>query len=313
MLENNITKLDKKDKKILLELETNARQSAAQIAKKAGVSKEVVNYRIKGYLKDRIITKFFIIPNFDKLGFTTYRIYLQFHATTPKKEEEMIEYIIERMPCQWLGVCDGRWDVIARITARNVFEFNTLINLFLEKYGEYIRQKEVTIQLRHTWWPSTYGLTAGSSVKKPLHEIPDLVQEVKFDSKDLFILSELIENARLPTVNIAAKVGLSPDTVSYRVKRLAHEGVITQIKSYFNREKLGYQHNQVFVRFYQEPAGIKKFIAFLNSFPNCFFVSSMVGAWDMQFGIDARNSVEFHELFGKIKEKFADVIQAYDS
>ena len=39
----------------------------------------------------------------------------------------------------------------------------------------------------------------------------------------------------------------------------------------------------------------------------------MVGAWDMQFGIDARNSVEFHELFGKIKEKFADVIQDYES
>jgi len=101
--------------------------------------------------------------------------------------------------------------------------------------------------------------------------------------------------------------------VNYRIKKLIRQGAITQIKSYFNREKLGYQHNQIFVRFFQEPKGIEKFISFLNNFPSCFFISSMVGAWDMQFGIDARNSTEFHELFGKIKETFPHVIRDYES
>lgn len=313
MSEKNTAKLDEKDKKILLALETNARQSAAQIGRKVRLSKEVVNYRIKKYLQSGIITKFFIIPNFDKLGFTTYRIYLQFRATTPAKEKEIIDYINAKMPCQWLGVCDGRWDVIARITARDIFEFNNMMNTFLEQYGEFIRQKEVTVQLRHTWWPSTYGLTKSPSRKKLKHEVPKSRELAKHDEKDLHILSILIEDARISSVDIAEKVGLSPDTVNYRIRHLVESGVITQIKSYFNREKLGYQHNQVFVRFSQNQKRIREFISTLNEFPECFFVSSMVGAWDMQFGIDAKDSIEFHESFGKIKEAFPDAIHEYES
>ncbi len=305
--------LSEKDKRILLALETNARQSAAQIAKTASVSKEVVNYRIKKYLASNIITKFFIIPNFEKMGFTTYRIYLQFLATTPQIEEEIISYVRDFMPCQWIGMCDGRWDVIARIAARDILEFNNFMGSFREKYGKYIRQQEVTVQLQHTWWPSTFGLTKEPLEKKPAHEIPKLMKTVSCDEKDLLIISELMDDARISTVAIAGKVGLSPDAVNYRIKKLIRQGAITQIKSYFNREKLGYQHNQIFVRFFQEPKGIEKFISFLNNFPSCFFISSMVGAWDMQFGIDARNSTEFHELFGKIKETFPHVIRDYES
>lgn len=313
MTNNILSKLDKNDKKILLELELNARQSAAQIGRKVHLSKEVVNYKIKKYLSDNIIEKFLAIPNFEKLGFTTYRIYLQFRATTPKKEQEIINYVKDQMPSQWIGICDGRWDLIARISAKNIFEFNKMMNSFLEKYGEFIRQKEVTIQLAHTWWLSTYGLTEKPIDKKPKHKVPENTELVKFDDKDLLILSIMMDKARMPTVDIAKKVNLSPDTVNYRIKRLITSGIITQIKSYTNKEKLGYQHNQVFVRFYQEPEGVKRFIDFLNAFPKCFFISSMVGAWDMQFGIDAKNSIEFHKLFGKIKEKFPEVIRDYES
>lgn len=305
--------LTEQDKRILFCLETNARQSATKIAKFAGISKEVVNYRIRKYLDSGLISKFFIIPNFDKLGFTTYRIYLQFFATTPKVEEEIIAYIRDTMPCQWLGVCDGRWDLIARITASNIFEFNNLMTEFRKKYGQYIRQQEVTLQLRHTWWPSTFGLASLPIKKNPPHEIPNNVSLVDYDKQDIAILTELMEDARISCVRLGSKVGLSADAVAYRIKNLISKGIITQIKSYSNREKLGYQHNQVFVRFYQEPKGIKLFISFLNTLPQCFFVSSMVGAWDLQFGIDAKNSIEFHEIFGRIKEAFPDVIRDYES
>ena len=313
MAKINTLKLDAKDKKILLELETNARQSSARIAKRVRLSEDVVNYRIKKYLKGGLITKFFIIPLFDKLGFTTYRIYLQFKATTTKKEEEIIDFVRDELPCQWLGVCDGQWDVIARISARDVFEFNNLMDKFFQKFGTYIARKEFAIQLRHTWWPSTYGLTEGSRKGKLKHEVPWSVLQTEHDQLDLKILSIMIDEARLPTVEIAKKVGVSPDTVHYRIKKLVNDGVITQIKSYFNRKTLGYQHNQVFLKLFQEPKRIRELISFLNQFEQCFFVSSMVGAWDMQIGIDARDSVEFHALFSTIKENFSDVIAGYET
>ncbi|MFA5930430.1 MAG: Lrp/AsnC family transcriptional regulator [Candidatus Micrarchaeia archaeon] len=306
-------KLDKSDRKILVELETDARQSASSIAKKARLSEQVVNYRIRKYLSSGLIAKFFAIPNYEKLGFTTYRIYLQFRAATAAQEEEIIAHVRDGMPCQWLGVCDGRWDLIARISARDIFDFNRMMDAFLERYGEHIRQKEVTVQLRHTWWPSTYGLGAKAREKTPRHEVPKKASLVKHDDKDLKILAELIEDARLPTVEIASRVGLSPDAVQYRMRHLQKSGAIINMKCSFNREMTGYRHNQVFVRFQQNPEGIARFLAFLGAYEPCFFVSSMVGAWDAQFGIDAKSSVEFHELLSQVKEKFSDVIAEYET
>lgn len=307
-------KIDEKDRKILYELETDARQSTAQIARKAGLSEDAVGYRIRGYLKSGLITKFFIIPNFDKLGLGTYRFYFQFRATSKAKEQEIIQYIKDRMPCQWMGICNGQWDVIGRMTARDIFEYNCLMNSFFSLYGEHIARKEFTVQLRHTWWPSTYGLITANRKRGALrHKVPVRVEKVDHDELDLKILNVLIDEARLPTVEIAQRVGASPDTVHYRIKRLVREGVITQLKSYFNREKLGYQHFQVFVNLHQNQKRISELISFLDSFEPCFFISSMVGAWDMQFGLDADDSIEFSELFGRIKEKFGDVIASYET
>ena len=39
--------VDEKDRKLLLELDNNARQTDSKIAKRIGVSKQVVNYRIQ--------------------------------------------------------------------------------------------------------------------------------------------------------------------------------------------------------------------------------------------------------------------------
>ena len=42
-----IDKIDKKDRRILYELDLNARQPLVSIAKKTGLSQQVVDYRIK--------------------------------------------------------------------------------------------------------------------------------------------------------------------------------------------------------------------------------------------------------------------------
>ena len=48
--------IDTKDRKILNELDFNARQSNSEIARKVGLSKEVVNYRIRNLEKAEIVT-----------------------------------------------------------------------------------------------------------------------------------------------------------------------------------------------------------------------------------------------------------------
>jgi len=58
--------LDLKDRKILYYLDINSRQSNSDIAKKVGLSKEVVNYRIKRLEKEGIIKGYYTVLDFYK-------------------------------------------------------------------------------------------------------------------------------------------------------------------------------------------------------------------------------------------------------
>ena len=84
--------LDLLDRKIIYQLDLNARQSNAQIAKKVRTSKEVVNYRIKRLEKDGYISGYHTIINFWKLGYQTIRIYLKFIDISPENKKKLIDF-----------------------------------------------------------------------------------------------------------------------------------------------------------------------------------------------------------------------------
>ena len=52
---DKLTKLDEKDRKILAELDKDARQTDSKIAKKVRVSKQVANYRIQNLVNKKVI------------------------------------------------------------------------------------------------------------------------------------------------------------------------------------------------------------------------------------------------------------------
>ena len=71
-------KLDLKDRKILYELDLNARQTLTQIGKKVGLKKDVVSYRMKKLQDEGIIKNYYTVIDAYKLGYTLYRYYINF-------------------------------------------------------------------------------------------------------------------------------------------------------------------------------------------------------------------------------------------
>ena len=72
-----VIKLDLKDKKILTLLGKNSRISNSQIAKKEGLSKPAVEYRLKRFEKNDVVLAYYAIIDFTKLGYSQYKIYFK--------------------------------------------------------------------------------------------------------------------------------------------------------------------------------------------------------------------------------------------
>ena len=87
-------KIDLKDRKILYELDLNCRKSNAQIGKKIGLSRKVVEYRIKRMENEGIIISYWTAINTMRLGYYVYRIYISFQDITSEIKNEIINYFV---------------------------------------------------------------------------------------------------------------------------------------------------------------------------------------------------------------------------
>ena len=115
--------LDLKDKKILLELDFNARQSNSEIAKKVGLSKQGVDYKIKNMISKGIITGFYPVINITKLGYYYCRLFIKFQNLTKNKEEEIFSYFKAHKRINWIVKFYGTYDVVMASYVKSVSEF----------------------------------------------------------------------------------------------------------------------------------------------------------------------------------------------
>ena len=83
--------IDERDRKILRELEKDARQTDSSIAKKIRLSKQVVNYRVQKMIESKVISNFYTVVNVGNLGLNTYYVFLQLEKINKEEEKALLQ------------------------------------------------------------------------------------------------------------------------------------------------------------------------------------------------------------------------------
>lgn len=125
---------------------------------------------------------------------------------------------------------------------------------------------------------------------------------VHLDSFDLKIASVLANEGRLPTVELAARVGLSPSACTRRVQNLEAEGVIRGYRAMIDRAALGLGIN-ILVEITlerQNDDALRAFEAALAECPNVLSCHLMSGASDYLIHIVARDLSDFERLHANV-------------
>jgi len=193
-------KLDLKDRKLLYELDTESRQSAHQIAKKIGLSKDAVIYRINKLQEAGVIKQFHTIINVGKLGFISFRLYLKLQNTTPEKEEEIIEYLKSQKIIAWLVSIDGEYDLGMWILVKSIKNMNLFWKELLHKYVNFISNKKLTIFTKVSYFPRAYFLDKKFNSEEYIF-ITEPESE-KIDEIDLKLLNLIAPNARISILDL---------------------------------------------------------------------------------------------------------------
>lgn len=299
-------RLDKKDKDLLSLLYRDSRASFTELGKKLNLSSSSVERRMKQLREAGVIALLFADVNLAKLGYNSYRIYLKFDAMDEEKEKEILAMFESYSRTLWGVICEGAYDVLWRIVAKDAVEVEDAVNIMTEKFGKHIIEKTVVTTTYQTYLSWNRALGGERHPEFPLERVTQLKE---LDEKDMQILSMLYANARATSVELASKTGLSPDTVNYRIKNLTKDGFILGYSAWFDAKKLGVEYYKILIGF----RGLtgekeKKFLDFCCEHNNVIFINKAISSWDIEVDVIVRDVVELHKFISEIKTKFGTII-----
>ena len=302
-------KIDKKDKKILYQLDVNSRQSLASIGKKVGLPKNVVAYRINRLKELGIIKHYYTIIDASKLGYSSFRIYLTYQYTDPQKEQEILNYFIKNKYTWWIGSIEGIYNIGIHIWVKDTSEFSSFWNETLKKYRHYLEKQVITLDFQTLH--CRYSYLIDEKVDRSKIEVTGSGKKVDgIDDLDFNILKIIAPNARMPLTEIAKKLNTTSTVVKYRIRKLQNLGVIQGYRTNINYSKLGYQQFKVNIDL-KEYDKIDQIISYIKNEPNLVYIDRSAGFSDLELEFHLKSLNEMHDILRDLIVKFPGTIKNY--
>lgn len=129
------------------------------------------------------------------------------------------------------------------------------------------------------------------------------------DVKDKKILYELDICSRTSNSEIAKKVRLSKDVVTYRIKELEKKGFIRGYYAIIDFSRLGFFSMRIYLKFLDvNPDKEKEIIEYLVNNKKVLFVARTYGYSDLTFGPLVKDIYEFEKFYNEFKKLFKEYI-----
>jgi DNA-binding Lrp family transcriptional regulator len=207
-----------------------------------------------------------------------------------------------------MGECDGSWDIIFLVYAKDEYLFYNLKNELLSSFKDMIVDFHGDYVLDVQQYPKMYFT---ERIEKPV-EFAGVIVNNRLDQLDYKILDFIVGNARAPTVEIARAVSSTPATVSSRLRRLEKLGVILQYRIGVNLVALGLEHYKAIIRLESHTKDEEKqLLNYCSQLPQIqYFIRNL---WQIEPEFVVRNYDEYYNIINNLKERFPKTIRTIDS
>ena len=305
-------KLTQSDLILLAELEDNARKPLSKLAKILRISQQLLSYRLQSLQKRNILAGYYTQINFTMFGYTRYRTMIRLSNYSNKKIVEMVAYLKEHPNVQWFVECGGRWDYLVNFMAKNIIQFSNFLKDFRCTFPKQIRNVDVLTAVEVIELGRAYFIKSHRDVADLSYFGRDFEAQ-KIDNFDFKILDLISENARMTSAQISEKLGVSPNTVSLRIKNMVKKDVIRGFKPQIHLENTPYSTYKALIKFqnYTEEREVD-IINFVKTDVNVVAIIKLIGQWDfeVEFEVDSREAML--NLTRTFRDEFKDVIKEFD-
>jgi DNA-binding Lrp family transcriptional regulator len=303
-------KLDLKDRKLLYWLDQNSRATNKELGRNVGLTEQAIGYRIKRLVDRGIVKKFVTFVNTLALGYQHYKVFLKLHGTTEEDENAFIKSLVDNPNIRWVVSMSGRYDASFSVLARTPAEFSAIYQAIEAKYGQFIVEKIILINIRSPGFTREY-LVDGKQSKLLEYASSRELQET--DDIDGSILKSISQDSRKNVVDIAKEINATADIVKYRLKKLKEKSIISGFTLQLDLEKLGYEYYSIFLYLHNMTESVEKsIITFAQMHPAVRFVAKLIGSHDLQLELEVKNHEELDKIMKEFRQQFSANIRDFE-
>jgi DNA-binding Lrp family transcriptional regulator len=301
--------IDLKDRKILYQLDLNCRQSNAQIGKKVGLSKQVVDYRIKRMEAEGIITGYWTAINTYKLGYYVFRIYINFIDVSSSVKNGIIKYFCDAKNTWAVITAKGPADLDVILWVNDIYNFNQQWEEILKKYAGFFSNAVVSILTEVISCKKSHLLLDKYDKDRKFYTTNCQGQPIKIDKIDYRLLDLIALDARSPIIDLAEKLNCSSQTINYHLKQLMQNDIIQAYRVNIDHTKLGFQSVAIDV-YMKDPSKKKQIMDYVIQNPFMFdLMSKSIGWSDFTFQVMIDNMDKVFQIMDDLDRRFPDTVR----
>ena len=301
---------DKTDWEILYHLTTNARRPSNVIAKEAGISGQLFNYRVSRMVKKGVLSGFNTLVNLDCFGMGIYRVLMRIENANEKRKKEIESYFVSNNSVLQLVSIVGSWDISVNYLARSSSAFHEELKKAIRLFPENLRQYTAMSLTKSIYF------NRGFLSKNPEPRMAFLykgdIRSRMVDAKDSKILRQLFLDARASNFAISRKTGISMNTIKSRLKSMEKRGIIQAYSAFLRPMSFGIVRKKIMIRS-NNPVRTEQLLhGFALSNPHVYVLDRMNGRWDFELVLEAFGHREFRTLVQRMRDAISDVPFDYE-
>ncbi|MDO8480532.1 MAG: Lrp/AsnC family transcriptional regulator [Nanoarchaeota archaeon] len=291
---------DQKDRNILRELFDDARKPFSVIAKNVRASKEVVNYRVKRMLDSGLLSGFNTVIDIERLGWQVFFVYVRLRNIDDTQEQSIIESLKRHKNVAWLIRCIGNYDVVMKVFVRSTEEIDTILKGFESSYTTHIDSSKIEYVSEEHAVPFSFIY---QTKEQTIHSIKKSTKErYELSKTEARILKELARNARLPLSDMATKLKLSREVLTYHLRKLEKEKIVLKYRPDFWPDQLGYNWYLITLKLGKmEEAMASQLKAYLLHQKNVTYFYKTIGESDLEVEVRVRTTEELSVILMELR------------
>ena len=141
--------MDKLDFRLMAELIRDSRQPLKALAKKLRTSREVLDYRIKKLVDEKVISGFITEIDIERLGFVEAAIFVNMKLT---KQEAFRKFLQSCPYVSWVAEFSGVWSFIFSIYGKTNQELDERFAEIYKRFKDSIIDYRVALHRKNTFF-----------------------------------------------------------------------------------------------------------------------------------------------------------------